>query len=167
LSDIVEAIKALREETGAGIMDCKRALEESKGDLDQAREILRRLGIASAAKRATRTTDEGLVDAYVHSGSRVGAIVELNCETDFVARTPDFRSLAHDIAMQVAAMSPRYIDVSDVPDGEERDPQEVCLLQQPFIKDTSMSVSDKVSEAVGKLGENVRVKRFTRFSLGE
>ena len=111
MSDIVEAIKALREETGAGIMDCKRALEESKGDLDQAREILRRQGIASAAKRATRTTDEGLVDAYVHSGSRVGAIVELNCETDFVARTPDFRSLAHDIAMQVAAMSPRYIDV--------------------------------------------------------
>jgi len=167
LSDIVESIKALREETGAGIMDCKRALEESKGDLDQAREILRRQGIASAAKRATRTTDEGLVDAYVHSGSRVGAIVELNCETDFVARTPDFRSLAHDIAMQVAAMSPRYIDVADIPDGEERDPQEVCLLQQPFIKDTSMSVSDKVSEAVGKLGENVRIKRFTRFSLGE
>jgi elongation factor Ts len=167
LADNVQAIKALREETGAGIMDCKRALEESNGDLEKAREILRKQGIASAAKKATRSTDEGVVDSYIHSGNRVGAIVELNCETDFVARTPDFRSLAHDIAMQVAAMSPRFVDVSEIPDGEAHDPQEVCLLQQPFIKDTSISVGDIVNEAVGKLGENVRVKRFTRFSIGE
>ena len=163
----IESIKALREETGAGIMDCKRALEESNGDVDRAREILREQGIASAAKKAGRSTDEGVVDAYIHSGSRVGAIVELNCETDFVARTPDFLDLAHDIAMQVAAMSPRYVDAADVPDGDGRDPEEVCLLQQPFIKDTSLSVVDIVNEAVGKLGENIRVKRFTRFSIGE
>jgi len=167
LSDTVEAIKALRQETGAGIMDCKRALVQSNGDLDQAREILRKQGMASAAKKASRSTDEGLVDAYIHSGSRVGAIVELNCETDFVARTPDFRSLAHDIAMQVAAMAPKYIDRADIPDGEEHDPQEICLLQQPFIKDTAISVQDLVNESVGRLGENVRVKRFARFSIGE
>ena len=167
MANNIESIKALREETGAGIMDCKRALEESSGDLDQAREILREQGIAAAAKKASRSTDEGVVDSYIHSGSRVGAIVELNCETDFVARTPDFRGLAHDIAMQVAAMSPRYVDASDVPDGEGHDPEEVCLLQQPFIKDTSVSVVDIVNEAVGKLGENIRVKRFTRFSIGE
>lgn len=167
MSNIIESIKALREETGAGIMDCKRALEESNGDIDRARDILREQGIAAAAKKADRSTDEGVVDAYIHSGSRVGAIVELKCETDFVARTPDFRGLAHDIAMQVAAMSPRYVDASDVPDGEGHDPEQVCLLQQPFIKDTSMSVVDIVNEAVGKLGENIRVKRFTRFSIGE
>ena len=167
MTTAIESIKALREETGAGIMDCKRALEESNGDMGRAREILRQQGIASAAKKASRSTDEGVVDAYVHSGARVGAIVELNCETDFVARTPDFRSLAHDIAMQVAAMSPRYVDASDVPDADGRDPEEVCLLQQPFIKDTSLSVVDVVNEAVGKLGENIRVKRFTRFSIGE
>ena len=167
MANNIESIKALREETGAGIMDCKRALEESNGDLDQARETLREQGIASAAKKADRSTDEGVVDSYIHSGSRVGAIVELNCETDFVARTPDFRGLAHDIAMQVVAMSPRYVDASDVPEGDGQDPEEVCLLQQPFIKDTSVSVVDVVNEAVGKLGENIRVKRFTRFSIGE
>ncbi len=167
MSNNIELIKALREETGAGIMDCKRALEKSNGDIGPAREILREHGAAAAAKKASRSTDEGIVDAYIHSGSRVGAIVELNCETDFVARTPDFRSLAHDIAMQVAAMSPRFVDGSDVPDGEDHDPEEVCLLQQPFIKDASVSVVDIVNEAVGKLGENIRVKRFTRFSIGE
>ena len=163
----VEAIKALRDETGAGIMDCKRALEQANGDLDEARNILRKQGIASAARKASRITEEGLVEAYIHSGSRVGAIVELNCETDFVARTPDFQNLAHDIAMQVAAMSPRYVDSSDIPDGEDGDPQEICLMQQPFIKDTVLSVQDLVNEAVAKLGENVRVTRFARFSVGE
>jgi len=162
----VEAIKALRDETGAGIMDCKRALEQANGDLDEARNILRKQGVASAARKASRVTEEGLVEAYIHSGSRVGAIVELNCETDFVARTPDFHNLAHDIAMQVAAMSPRYVDSSDIPDGEDGDPQEICLMQQPFIKDTVLSVQDLVNEAVAKLGENVRVTRFARFSVG-
>ncbi len=163
----VEAIKELRERTSAGIMDCKRALQESKGDLDRAEEILREQGIASAAKKASRATNQGVVESYIHSGGRIGAIVEVNCETDFVARTPDFKELAHDLAMQVAAMSPLYVDDSEIPDGDEVDPQQACILQQPFIKDPSQTVQDLVNEAISKLGENVRVRRFTRFSLGE
>ena len=163
----VDAIRALREQTGAGIMDCKRALEQAEGDLDRAQSILYDKGIASAAKRATRVVDEGLVDAYIHSGGRIGAIVEVNCESDFVARTPDFRDLAHDVAMQVAAMDPAYLDTGDIPDGEDHDPAEACLLQQPFIRDPAKTVQDLVNEAAAKLGERVRVKRFSRFSLGE
>ncbi len=163
----VEAIKELREQTGAGIMDCKRALQESSGDLARAEEILREQGIASAAKKASRATNQGVVESYIHSGGRIGAIVEVNCETDFVARTPDFKELAHDLAMQVAAMSPVYVDDSEIPDGDEVDPQQACILQQPFIKDPSQTVQDLVNEAISKLGENVRVRRFTRFSLGE
>ena len=163
----VEAIKELRERTGAGIMDCKRALQESKGDLARAEEILREQGVVSAAKKASRATNQGVVESYIHSGGRIGAIVEVNCETDFVARTPDFKELAHDLAMQVAAMSPLYVDDSEIPDGDEVDPQQACILQQPFIKDPSQTVQDLVNEMVGKLGENVRVRRFTRFSLGE
>ena len=163
----VEAIKELRQRTSAGIMDCKRALQESKGDLARAEEILREQGIASAAKKASRTTSQGVVESYIHSGGRIGAIVEVNCETDFVARTPDFKELAHDLAMQVAAMSPLYVDDSEIPDGDEVDPQQACILQQPFIKDPSRTVQDLVNEAISKLGENVRVRRFTRFSLGE
>ncbi len=163
----VEAIKELRERTSAGIMDCKRALQESKGDLARAEEILREHGIASAAKKASRATNQGVVESYIHSGGRIGAIVEVNCETDFVARTPDFKELAHDLAMQVAAMSPLYVDDSDIPDGDEVDPQQACIMQQPFIKDPSQTVQDLVNQAISKLGENVRVRRFTRFSLGE
>ncbi len=163
----VEAIKELRERTGAGIMDCKRALQESNGDLAGAEEILRERGVASAAKKASRATNQGVVESYIHSGGRIGAIVEVNCETDFVARTPDFKELAHDLAMQVAAMSPLYVDDSEIPDGDEVDPQQACILQQPFIKDPSRTVQDLVNEAISKLGENVRVRRFTRFSLGE
>jgi elongation factor Ts len=163
----VEAIKELRERTGAGIMDCKRALQESKGDLARAEEILREQGIASAARKASRATNQGVVESYIHSGGRIGAIVEVNCETDFVARTPDFKDLAHDLAMQVAAMSPLYVDDSEIPDGDEVDPQQACIMQQPFIKDPSQTVQDLVNEAIGKLGENVRVRRFARFSLGE
>lgn len=163
----VEAIKELRERTSAGIMDCKRALQESKGDLAGAEEILRERGIASAAKKASRATNQGVVESYIHSGGRIGAIVEVNCETDFVARTADFKDLAHDLAMQVAAMSPLYVDDSEIPDGDEVDPQQACILQQPFIKDPSQTVQDVVNEAISKLGENVRVRRFTRFSLGE
>jgi len=148
-------------------MDCKRALEEAEGDLDRAQAILRDQGIASAAKKASRDTSEGLVESYVHSGNRIGAIVEVNCETDFVARTLDFQSLAHDIAMQVAAMAPLYLDTSDIPAGEEHNPQEACLMQQPFIKDPTRTIQDLVNESVGTLGENVRVRRFARFSLGE
>jgi elongation factor Ts len=163
----VEAIKELRGRTGAGIMDCKRALQESNGDLDQAEEFLRAQGIASAAKKASRATNQGLVESYIHSGGRIGAIVEVNCETDFVARTDDFRGLAHDLAMQIAAMSPVYVDDDEIPEGEEVDPQQACMMQQPFIKDPSRTVQDLVNETVGRLGENVRVRRFTRFSLGE
>ena len=163
----VEAIKELRERTSAGIMDCKRALQESKGDLARAEEILREGGIASAAKKASRATNQGVIESYIHSGGRIGAIVEVNCETDFVARTPDFKELAHDLAMQVAAMSPLYVDDSDIPDGDEVDPQQACIMQQPFIKDPSQTVQDLVNQAISKLGENVRVRRFTRFSLGE
>ena len=163
----VEAIKELRERTSAGIMDCKRALQESEGDLARAEEFLRAQGVASAAKKASRATNQGVVEAYIHSGGRIGAIVEVNCETDFVARTGEFKELAHDLAMQVAAMSPLYIDDDDIPDGESVDPQQACMMQQAFIKDPSRTVQDLVKEMVGKLGENVRVRRFTRFSLGE
>ena len=153
--------------TGAGIMDSKRALEEADGDVEAARKILREKGIASAAKKASRDTNEGLVEAYVHSGGRVGAIVELNCETDFVARTEDMKTLAHDVAMQVAAMSPKYVDERDAPEDEEGSPQETCLLSQPFIRDNGVTVQDIVNETIAKVGENVRVRRFSRFSLGE
>ena len=163
----IDTIKALRGLTSAGIMDCKSALEESDGDLAKAEEILRSKGIASAIKKSTRETNQGLVESYIHSGGRIGAIVEANCETDFVARTDDFKALAHNLAMQVAAMAPKYVDVSDIPDGDQENAEEVCLLQQPFIKDPSLSVQDLVREAAGKLGENVQVRRFTRFALGE
>ena len=163
----VDLIKALRQRTSAGVMDSKRALEEAGGDLDRAEEILREQGIASAAKKAGRETSEGVVETYVHSGGRIGAMVELNCETDFVARTPEFRELAHDVALQVAAMSPRYVDAEDIPEGEPVEPEESCLLRQPFIKDTTRTVGDLVTETVGRLGENIRIRRFSRFSLGE
>ena len=133
----------------------------------KAVELLRQRGLTIAAKKSDRETLEGLVDCYIHTGNRVGAIVEVNCETDFVARTPDFKELAHNLAMQVAAMAPKYVDVSDIPDGDQENAEEVCLLQQPFIKDPSLSVQDLVREAAGKLGENVQVRRFTRFALGE
>ncbi len=139
-------------------MDCKRALQESNGDLAGAEEILRERGVASAAKKASRATNQGVVESYIHSGGRIGAIVEVNCETDFVARTPDFKELAHDLAMQVAAMSPLYVDDSEIPDGDEVDPQQACIMQQPFIKDPSQTVQDLVNEAISKLGENVRVR---------
>ncbi|MYE55297.1 MAG: translation elongation factor Ts [Chloroflexi bacterium] len=163
----VTTIKELRERTGAGIMDCKRALEETSGDLAKAEELLSQQGIASAVKKATRSTEEGIVESYIHSGGRIGVLLEVNCETDFVARTDDFKELAHDIAMQVAAMAPSYVNSDDVPDGEDAESAETVLMHQPFIKDPSKSVQDLVNEGIGKLGENIRVRRFTRFSLGE
>lgn len=163
----VDAIKALREETGAGVMDCKRALEAASGDVARAQGILRQEGIASAAKKASRATNDGVVESYIHSGGRIGVLVEVNCETDFVARTPEFRELAHNLAMQVAAMDPQHIDQADIPEGVEVNPQEDCLLQQAFIRDPSKTIDDILKETVGKLGENIRVRRFTRFALGE
>ena len=163
----VEDIKALRDITGAGVMDSKKALEEAEGDLKRAEDILRQQGIASAAKKANRATNQGVIESYIHSGGRIGAMVEVNCETDFVARTDDFQALANNLAMQVAAMSPTYVDESDVPEDREADSAQDCLMQQPFIREPSRTVQDMVNETVGKLGENIRVRRFKRFSLGE
>ena len=163
----VDAIKALREETGAGVMDCKRALEAADGDVSRAQDILRQEGIASAAKKSSRATNDGVVESYIHSGGRIGVLVEVNCETDFVARTPEFRELAHNLAMQVAAMDPQHVDEADLPEGVEVNPQEDCLMQQAFIRDPSKTIDDLLKETVGKLGENIRVRRFTRFALGE
>ena len=157
-----ELIKQLRELTSAGVMDCKRALEESDGDVSKAEKLLKDQGIASAAKKASRETDQGVIETYVHSGGRIAAIVEVNCETDFVARTDEFSSLAHDIAMQIAAMDPSTVG-GDEPEANA----EESLLLQPFIKDPSKSIQDLINETVGKLGENIRVRRFQRFSLGE
>lgn len=160
-------IKALRDSTGAGIMDSKRALEEAGGDIERAQDILREKGVASAAKKVDRETEQGVIECYIHSGGRIGAMVEVNCETDFVARTEDFKALAHDIAMQVAAMNPGFIAESEIPEGEDVNPQESCLLQQPFIKDPGMTIDELIKELIGKLGENIRIRRFSRFSLGE
>ena len=168
MADIsVEAIKALREETSAGIMDCKNALAESNGDLQKAAEILRAKGLLTASKKSSRETSEGIIDCYIHTGGRVAAVVELNCETDFVARTTEFKDLAHNLAMQVAAMSPTYLDSESVPISENVNPEESCLMEQSFIRDPSTTIRDLVNETVGKVGENIRVRRFQRFSLGE
>ncbi len=160
-------IRTLRDQTGAGIMDCKQALEGTNGDLDKAAEALRAKGLAGAARRLGRETNEGVVEAYVHTGGRVGSIVELGCESDFVARTDEFRQMAHDLAMQVAAMAPVYLSQEDIEEGEERPAAQVALLAQPFIKNGSSSVGEMVQELAAKMGENVRVVRFQRLAVGE
>ncbi len=163
----VAQIKALREVTGAGIMECKEVLEQTGGDQDKAVELLREKGFAQAAKRSGRETTQGVVEAYIHTGGRVGALVELGCETDFVARTPEFRELAHNVAMQIAAMSPAYVDAGEIDDDDGRPPAQVALLSQPFIKDTSRQVGDVIQELAAKVGENVKVVRFSRLALEE
>ena len=165
-ANTTQLIRELRARTSAGVMDCKKALEESKGDVDKAESFLKEKGIASAAKKAGRETDQGLIDTYIHSGGRIGAMIEINCETDFVARTDDFVSLAHDIAMQVAAMSPEFLTVEDAAKNGIVT-EDKCLLSQPFIKDPSITIQDLINETIGKLGENIRVRRFQKFSLGE
>jgi len=167
LAIAVELVRTLREQTGAGILECKLALEASQGDLKQAADALRLKGFAQAAKRSDRTTDQGVIEAYIHAGGRLGALVELGCETDFVARTPEFKELAHDIAMQVVAMAPEYLDKADMEEGDTRPVAQVSLLQQPFIKDNSSAVGEVVQVLAAKVGENVRVLRFTRLALGE
>lgn len=162
----VQAIKELRELTGVGMLDCKNALEEAQGDLEKAKQILRRRGIAVAEKRAGRETAEGLVESYIHPDGRLGALIELNCETDFVARTDEFKALAHDLAMQVAATEPRYVLPEELPPDSDGDPRDLCLLAQPFIKDANRSVQDLINDAIAKTGENIRVRRFQRFQLG-
>jgi len=163
----IELVRTLREQTGAGVMECKEALVSNDGDLEKAADSLREKGSAKVAKRAGRDTTEGIVEAYVHTGGRVGAIVELGCETDFVARTGDFQELAHDLAMQVAAMAPTYVDKKEMEEGDTRPAAQVSLLQQPFIKKSGSSVEEVVQELAAKVGENVRVLRFTRLALGE
>jgi elongation factor Ts len=171
-------VKELREKSGAGIMDCKRALEQTDGDVEQAIQLLRQKGLASADKKSGRDASQGLIEPYIHGAGRIGAIVEVNCETDFVARTPDFRDLAHDLAMQVAATAPKYVSLEDVPEDEwaalEKEygsrAQAVAgavLLEQAFIKDAKLSIRDLIRDRIAKLGENILVTRFARFEVGE
>lgn len=172
-----EQVRALRNKTGAGIMDSKRALEEAGGDLTKATELLRQQGLARAGKKSDRSALQGLVEPYIHGGGRIGSLVEINCETDFVARTPDFQALAHDVAMQIAAIPPRYVSVDDIPEADfpalekefgSRDEaiKQVVLLDQTFIKDAKKTINDLVKEGIAKLGENIVVRRFSRFELG-
>jgi elongation factor Ts len=163
-----EDVKRLRDQTGAGVMDCKRALDESGGNVDKAIEILREKGIASAAKKAGRSTGQGLVESYIHAGGRIGVLVEINCETDFVARTDAFKTLAHDIAMQVAGM-PTTLAVTEeeLPADAEGSVEETVLMKQPFIRDGSRTIEQLVKEAIAQTGENIRVRRFARYELGQ
>ncbi len=192
-----EQIKKLRELTGAGVLDAKRTLEEHNGDFDKALAILKEKGMKAAAKRTERVAKQGLVETYVHAGGKIGVMVEVNCETDFVARTPDFQQLAHDLALQIAASNPKYVSQADIPANVIEEQKKIfadaaaaegkpahivekivqgklesfykksCLLLQPFVRDDKMAVSDLIQVAIAKLGENIVVRRFTRFELGE
>jgi elongation factor Ts len=170
-------VKELREKSGAGIMECKRALEQVEGDIARAVDLLKQQGLAKADKKTGRAASEGLIEPYIHGAGRIGSIVEVNCETDFVARTPEFRELAHDLAMQVAATSPSYVSIDDVPSGAWADLEKehgdrakaaaaVVLLEQPFIKEPKLTIRDLIRERIGKLGENIVVRRFARFEVG-
>ena len=163
----LESIKELREQSGAGIMQCRNALEKHEGNRGKALEFLKEQGLLKAKEKAERTAAEGLIEAYIHIGGRVGAMVELNCETDFVARTDEFKQLAHNLAMQVAAMAPRFVSEEEVPEGADIEPQAVCLLQQPYIKDQELTIQDIITETIARVGENIKVSRFARFELGE
>ncbi|MEE9159067.1 MAG: translation elongation factor Ts [Gammaproteobacteria bacterium] len=190
-------VKELRETTGAGIMDCKEALTASNGSIQEAVDHLRKKGLQAAAKRSARHTSDGMVGSYIHSGGRLGVLVEVNCETDFVARNDEFQALVRDLAMQIAASDPLYVSRDDIPEDviakeryilEEQAKtagrpeqviakivdgrlqkyfQEVCLLDQPFVKDSSITVRDLLAEKIAKIGENITVSRFARFALGE
>ncbi|HVN06997.1 MAG TPA: translation elongation factor Ts [Bryobacteraceae bacterium] len=192
-----QLVKQLRERTGAGMMDCKSALVEAAGDIGAAEVVLRKRGIASAHKKSARVTRQGLIGSYIHSGGQLGVLVEVNCESDFVARTGDFKELVHDVAMHIAAADPRYIRKEDVPDDvleKEREIQrgraafegkpqgvidrivegrlvkfyeEVCLLEQPFVKEATLTVGQLIKTKIAKLGENISVSRFIRYKVGD
>lgn len=162
-----EKVKELRESSGAPVMQCHSALIEAGGDMEKALQILREKSLFFAEKKAKRATSQGLVEAYIHPGGRIGAMVELNCETDFVARTNEFKQLAHHLAMQVAAMNPKFISEEEIEKGSELDPQTACLLLQADIKEPTKTVREVIAETIAKLGENIRVSRFARFELGE
>ena len=192
-----QLVKQLRERTGAGMMECKKALDEAKGDLAEAEVVLRKRGIAAAGRKSDRSTKQGVVGSYIHAGAQIGVMVEVNCESDFVARTADFQELVHDLAMQIAAASPSFIRKEDVTAGaieKEKEIQraraladgkpekivdkvvegrmskfyeEICLLEQPFIKENTTTVNDLIKQKIAKLGENITVARFVRFKVGE
>lgn len=162
----IEMIKELRDQCGAGIMECRNTLLEVEGDMEKALQILKEKGLLKAEKKAERVTTQGLIEAYIHTGGRIGALVEVNCETDFVARTDEFKELAHNLAMQVAALSPQFVTKEEIPEGTDIEPKAACLLLQPYIKDPSMTVRDVIVETIAKVGENIKVSRFARFELG-
>jgi len=194
---MLDKIKELRERTGVGMMDCKKALEESNGDVDKAIEYLRKMGIAKAQKRAGRIASEGLINAYIHGGGKLGVLVEVNCETDFVAKTEEFKKFVREISMQIAAANPICIDKEDLPKDiieKEREIyhqqalrsgkpekvisnivegrlkkfyQQACLLEQPYIRDSKLKIRDLLNEIITKTGENIVIRRFVRFELGE
>jgi elongation factor Ts len=159
-------IKELRSQCGAGVMECRNALLEVKGDVEKALQILKERGLLKAQKRADRVTTQGLVEAYIHTGGRIGALIEVNCESDFVARTDEFKALAHELAMQVAALAPQFITEEEIPEGANVEPQVACLLLQPYIRDPGKTVRDVIIETIARVGENIRVRRFARFELG-
>ena len=163
-----DAVKKLRDLSGAGVMDCKRALDETGGDVEKAVKVLREKGIASAEKKSGRETGQGLVDSYIHAGGRIGVLVEVNCETDFVARTEEFKRLVHDIALQIAGIPTTLVISEDqLPPDAEGTPEETVLLKQTFLKDSSRTIEQLVKEAIAQTGENIRIRRFTRFELGQ
>jgi elongation factor Ts len=162
----VSAVKEVRTKTSAGMLDCRKALEQCNGDVSGAIEALRLKGFAMAEKRATRAVGEGVVAAYIHHNNRVGALVELNCETDFVARTDDFRRLAYDIAMHVVASKPVYLCKEDMPAECELTAEEACLLAQPYVKDPSKTVADLITESIATTGENIKIGHFSRIEVG-
>ena len=162
----IEMIKELRSQCGAGVMECRNALLEVSGDVEKALQILKEKGLLKAQKRADRVTTQGLVEAYIHTGGRIGALIEVNCETDFVARTDEFKELAHELAMQVAALSPQFITEEEIPEGANVEPQVACLMLQPYIRDPGKTVRDVIIETIARVGENIRVRRFARFELG-
>lgn len=162
-----DKVKELREQSGAGIMECRNILVEVGGDIEKAQQILKERNLFKAGKKKERTATQGLVEAYIHAGGRIGAMVEVNCETDFAARTDEFKQLAHNLAMQVAAMPPEFVSPEEVPGGASAENQLACLVLQPYIKDLSITVQDVINAAISKVGENIRVKRFARFEVGE
>ena len=162
----VETIKELRNQSGAGVMDCRNVLLETQGNIERALEILKQRSVSQASTRLDKVTAQGIVDSYIHAGGRIGAMVEVNCETDFVARTDEFKALTHAIALQIAAMAPKYIAKEDIPAGSDEVPEQVCLLHQPFIKDQGCTIQDVIAQTIAKTGENIKVRRFSRFELG-
>lgn len=197
MSITASMVKTLREKTGVGMMECKKALMETQGNIEEAQDYLRKKGLADASKRSGRSTSEGLIESYIHMGGQIGVMVELQCETDFVARNEQFQSLARDIAMHIAAVAPQYVSKDEVPEDVvnkekeilmaqpdmaskpenirekiivgriEKFYEQVCLLNQPFVKDPDTKVEDMIKSAISTIGENIRVERFVRFALGE